>query len=292
MSAERASDASDAGPVDSADADGVRVGGAAPDRASAFGEDAYFATIRPPDTVAGRAVADGVKPEDRTDGEAADAPVEAAPGLMRQALSLLRESVQLIVVALLLAFLIKSFAMQAFFIPSGSMLETLQIGDRVLVEKFSYRLREPERGEVIVFRRPGLADEGFSPVATWRSFLEGIGLSQPDPDRDLIKRIIGLPGETVETIGGVVHVNGLPLDEPYTTPETRDFAPVTVPEGEYYVLGDNRGNSLDSRFSLGTVPAENIVGRTFAIIWPPSTATLEVDTDYSGVGETALPPQQ
>jgi signal peptidase I len=204
-------------------------------------------------------------------------------------LGVIRETIQLIVVALVLAFVIKSLALQAFFIPSGSMLQTLQIGDRVLVEKISYRLREPERGEIVVFRRPGLEEEGFSPAATWRSFLEGIGLSEPDPDRDLIKRIIALPGETVELRDGVVHVDGQPLSEPYTAPEARDFAPVEVPEGEYYVLGDNRGNSLDSRFALGTVPEENIIGRAFAIIWPLSEVTTALDADYPEVGETAGP---
>ena len=224
--------------------------------------------------------------------EAPAEPDEPRPSALRQAASLARESIQLILVALVLAFVIKSLLLQAFFIPSGSMLQTLQIGDRVLVEKITYRVREPQRGEVVVFRRPGLEEEGFSPAATWRSFLEGIGLSEPDPERDLIKRIIALPGETVELIDGVVHVNGRPLDEPYTAPETRDFPPVTVPEGEYYVLGDNRGNSLDSRFTLGTVPEENIIGRTFAIIWPPSTATFTVDQDYPGVGETPLPAEE
>ncbi len=93
----------------------------------------------------------------------------------------------------------------------------------------------------------------------------------------------------MELRDGVVHVNGLPLEEPYTSPETRDFPPVVVPDGEYYVLGDNRTNSLDSRFTLGTVPEENVVGRAFAIIWPPSEATLDMDADYPGVGETPLP---
>lgn len=215
---------------------------------------------------------------------------ERGPGPGRQLFSLVRESIQLIVIALVLAFIIKSLALQAFFIPSGSMLQTLQIGDRVLVEKISFLVREPERGEIIVFRRPGLEEEGFSVGATWRSFLEGIGLSEPDPDRDLIKRVIGLPGETVEMIDGVVNVDGQPIAEPYTAPETRDFPPVVVPEGEYYVLGDNRMNSLDSRFTLGTVPEENIIGRAFAIIWPPGEATLDMDADYEGVGETSQQP--
>lgn len=213
----------------------------------------------------------------------------SAPSTLRHLLTGVRETLQLVVVALLMAFVIKSVAVQAFYIPSGSMLETLQIGDRVLVEKLTYLVREPERGEIIVFRRPGLEDEGFSPAATWRSFLEGIGLAEPDADRDLIKRILGLPGETVELIDGVVHVEGMPLDEPYTAAETRDFGPVEVPDDHYFVLGDNRGNSRDSRFGLGTIPDANITGRAFIILWPPGNTTLALDHDYPGVGETPVP---
>ena len=233
---------------------------------------------------------DSVRPADLPEDERQRAGGDPGPSGPRQVLSAVRETVQLVVVALLLAFIIKSVAMQAFYIPSGSMLETLQVGDRVLVEKITYRFRDPQRGEIIVFRRPGLEDEGFSIAATWRSFLEGIGLAEPDEDRDLIKRVIGLPGETVELIDGVVHVDGQPLDEPYTGPETRDFPPITVPEGHYFVLGDYRGNSRDSRFGLGTIPDDNVVGRAFLIIWPPGAATFALDRDYPGVGETA-PPQ-
>jgi signal peptidase I len=229
-----------------------------------------------------------VRPRD-LDGPAAAADGGAPPTVVQKVLEGIREVVQLAVVALLLAFAIKSVALQAFYIPSGSMLETLQVGDRVLVEKLTYRLRDPERGEIIVFRRPGLEEEGFSPAATWRSFLEGIGLSEPDEDRDLIKRVIGLPGETVELVDGVVHIDGRPIAEGYTAPETRDFPPVVVPEGEYFVLGDNRGNSRDSRFGLGTIPTANVIGRAFVIIWPPADATLSLDQDYPEVGETAPP---
>lgn len=199
------------------------------------------------------------------------------------------ELLKLVAVALLIAFVIKGVALQAFYIPSESMLQTLQVGDRVLVEKITFRYREPQRGEIIVFRRPGLEDDGFSIATTARSFLEGIGLSKPDEDRDLIKRVIGLPGETVELIGGVVHINGRPLPEDYTEPESRDFPPTVVPEGQYYMLGDNRRNSLDSRFALGTIPEDNIIGRAFAIIWPVGDATLDLDRDYPGVGEKPLP---
>jgi signal peptidase I len=181
----------------------------------------------------------------------------------------------LIVVALVLAFLIKTFLVQAFYIPSGSMISTLEINDRVLVEKVVLRFRDPRRGEVIVFRRPGAEQEGARGLGgAVRTFFEGLGLVPPNEEIDLIKRVVGLPGEQVEIVGGVVHVDGVPLDEPYAHTDGRDFASVTVPAGHYYMLGDNRPNSDDSRYSLGTVPRENVVGRAFVILWPPLRATF------------------
>ncbi len=190
----------------------------------------------------------------------------------------------LVLVAVLLAFVIKGLLVQAFYIPSGSMQDTLLINDRVLVEKMSYRFRDPERGEIIVFQRPG-ARAGGGPAALVQSFLEGLGIVAPDADIDLIKRVIGLPGETVEVRDGVVHVDGVRLDEPYILADGRDFPRVEVPAGEYFMLGDNRSNSDDSRYSLGTVPREAVVGRAFVILWPPVRATLRMDHDYAKAGE-------
>lgn len=178
------------------------------------------------------------------------------------------ELVILIVLALALALFIKTFLVQAFFIPSGSMIPTLEVGDRVIVEKVSYRFREPRRGEVVVFRRPGVEERGGLGQAL-REFLQGLGIVQPDADIDLIKRIVGLPGETIEVRDGQVLVDGRPLEEPYAVEDVRDFPPRRIPEGEYFMLGDNRPNSDDSRFGLGTVPRENIVGRAVLVIWPP-----------------------
>lgn len=194
------------------------------------------------------------------------------------------ETAGLILLAVVLAFVIKSVLVQAFYIPSGSMIPTLEISDRVLVEKVSLVFREPERGEVVVFRRPGL-EEDFSLSSVARSFVEGLGLIQPDEDRDLIKRVIGLPGERVELVDGVVHIDGVPLSEPYARQETRDFAAVTVPDGHLFVLGDNRTNSLDSRFSLGMVPLDNVIGRAFVVLWPPARFDARLDEDYGAVGE-------
>ena len=197
----------------------------------------------------------------------------------------------LIILALALAFLIKTFLVQAFYIPSGSMIPQLEISDRVLVEKVSYRFREPERGEILVFQRPGSENARAGVGGQVRSFLEGLGLAQPNADIDLIKRVIGLPGETVEVREGVVLINGKPLEEPYARPETRSFPPTVVPDGELFMMGDNRMNSQDSRFpELGTVPIDNVVGRAFVILWPPGRATLSMDRDYPGAGEETLGP--
>ncbi|MDQ3709575.1 MAG: signal peptidase I [Actinomycetota bacterium] len=186
----------------------------------------------------------------------------------------------LIVTALLLAVLVKTFLVEAFWIPSVSMVPTLEVGDRVLVEKVSYRLREPRRGEIIVFHRL----DGFGPAeglaATVRSFFEGLGLVQPDGDIDLIKRVIGVPGDTVEVRGGRVLINGRRLREPYAAADDRDFAETQVPPGELFMMGDNRQQSDDSRFSLGTVDADVVVGRAFVIMWPPARATDDLAADY------------
>jgi len=187
----------------------------------------------------------------------------------------------LIVTALLLAVLVKTFLVEAFWIPSVSMVPTLEVGDRVLVEKVSYRRREPRRGEIIVFHRLdgfGPADEGLA--ATVRSFFEGLGLAQPDGDIDLIKRVIGVPGDTVEVRGGRVLINGRRLREPYASTDDRDFLESQVPPGELFMMGDNRQQSDDSRFSLGTVDTDVVVGRAFVIMWPPGRATNDLVADY------------
>jgi signal peptidase I len=189
-------------------------------------------------------------------------------------LAFVRELPGLLVVALVLALLIKSFLVQAFFIPSQSMEPTLQIGDRVLVNKVVYRLHPPERGDVIVFEDPLPAAEPDRSVlsAFWHWLTEGLGLST-NPEKDFIKRVIGLPGETIVIEQGIVEVNGEAVDESYLPQpleDLRDYGPRVVPEGTLFVMGDNRANSNDSRFGLGLVPLENVIGRAFVLIWPPS----------------------
>ena len=186
--------------------------------------------------------------------------------------SFLRELPILLVVALAVAIVLKTFVVQAFFIPSGSMEPTLEPGDRVLVQKVVYG---PDRGDVIVFSdpqgRPG-PDRGIvGGFVHWLS--STLGIERPEHE-DFIKRVIGLPGETVELRDGRLFVEGALIHEPYLkgAVDTRDYGPVRVPKGSLFVLGDNRLNSNDSRFGLGFVPVDKVVGRAFAIVWPPSRA--------------------
>jgi signal peptidase I len=178
----------------------------------------------------------------------------------------------LLVVAFALALLIKTFLIQAFFIPSESMQNTLNPGDRVLVNKVVYHLHPPRRGDIIVFSDPNPAAQGHRNAvqAFWHWLTEGLGVST-SPEKDFIKRVIGLPGETLEGRDGVVYIDGKPLDEPYIrSKDVRPFGPVRVPADSLFVMGDNRTDSKDSRYGLGFIPYDNVIGRAFVIIWPPS----------------------
>lgn len=158
-----------------------------------------------------------------------------------------------IIGAILVAFLVKTFLVQAFRIPSESMEPTLLVGDRVLVNKLSYRLHDVNRGDVVVFTRPANLSSGA------------------DQPEDLIKRVIGLPGETVQTKDGDVYVDGRELEEPYLPPGTETNGieePLDIPAGHLLVMGDNRGNSQDGRV-FGPIDEDTIVGRAFMVMWPP-----------------------
>jgi signal peptidase I len=190
----------------------------------------------------------------------------------------------LVLIAIVLALLIKTFLVQAFYIPSESMQNTLQVKDRVLVNKLVYDFRQPHRGEIVVFngvewqQEVPVAQPG-STVQRWlRGFASAVGLGPPN-EKDFIKRVIGLPGDTVQccSADGRVTVNGHPLVEPYifdNTPEAqRTFGPVKVPAGRLWVMGDHRGVSADSRSHIadqwhGTIPIDHVVGRAFVIVWP------------------------
>ncbi|HET7488981.1 MAG TPA: signal peptidase I [Acidimicrobiales bacterium] len=192
-----------------------------------------------------------------------------------------RELPLLVACAALLAFLLKSFVAQAFYIPSGSMLPQLHINDRVVVSKLAYRLHAPRRGDIVVFDCPKVScpsgppkDDGGGLRKAARKVAEGVGVVQPSTE-EFIKRVIGLPGETVEGRNGSVYVDGRRLKEPYLPKGTvtTDFAPITVPAGHLWVMGDNRGNSSDSRV-FGPIPRSTVVGRTVVKLWPAGDASF------------------
>jgi signal peptidase I len=193
---------------------------------------------------------------------------EKQPGLF----AVVRETVVLVALAVLLAVIFKTFLVAAFYIPSGSMETTLNISDRVLVEKVSYRFGDVQRGDVVVFvhEEPGLEPVGPSnPVARFFSSLgQAIGLVPPS-DRDFIKRVVGLPGDTITCERGRLVRNGEPVPEPYldqgTT--TEGCKKTAVGPGQLFVMGDNRTNSQDSR-TFGVIRRSDVVGRAFVRIWP------------------------
>lgn len=159
------------------------------------------------------------------------------------------ETVKTLAMAMVLSFGIRVFVAEARYIPSSSMEPTLQIDDKLIIEKMTYRFKEPERGDIVV----------FSPTET---------LKENNYHEAFIKRIIGLPGDTVLVKQGEVYVNNKILPEKYIKEDPNyDYGPITVPEGEYLVLGDNRNNSYDSHY-WGFVPKENIIGRAFVRFWP------------------------
>lgn len=188
--------------------------------------------------------------------------------------SIVAEMPLLVAAALVIAFLLKSFVAQAFYIPSGSMTPTLLVNDRVVVSRVAYDLHDPRRGDIVVFVAPNQEaarakdDDRILPWRIVHGFFETVGLAQPSAE-DFIKRVIGLPGETVEGRAGQIYIDGRPLSEPYLTgvPSIGDFAEVTVPEGHLWVMGDNRGGSSDSRF-FGPIPESSVVGRAVARVWP------------------------
>ncbi|MGW1159608.1 signal peptidase I [Streptomyces sp. NPDC002513] len=212
----------------------------------------------------------------------------------------------LIGIALVLALLIKTFLVQAFSIPSDSMQNTLQQGDRVLVDKLTpWFGSQPSRGEVVVFHDPDnwLAGEPTPNPNALQTALSWIGLMPSAEEKDLIKRVIGVAGDTIECRNtGPLLVNGKALNEPYVypgnTPCTVDDQggqfKVTVPPGKIWVMGDHRQNSLDSRYHQqdkyqGFVPVGNVVGRAIVVAWPPTRwNTLPIpDTFEQGLDVTA-----
>ncbi len=198
--------------------------------------------------------------------------------------SVAREYFESIVIAVILALFVRTWAVQAFKIPTGSMENNLLIGDHLLVNKFVFGpmsssverallpVRDIRRGDVVVFKYP------------------------EEPERDFIKRVIGLPGESLELRNKKVYINGAPLDEPYvhfldpshslqevTSFDVRErYGPVRVPEGHYFVMGDNRDNSQDSRY-WGFLPRGHIKGKALMIYWSYDSG-MEVQSEGSGLG--------
>jgi signal peptidase I len=162
-----------------------------------------------------------------------------------------------IVVAFIMALIIRAFFLQVFWIPSGSMERTLDIKDRIVVNKIAYHFRSPKRFEITVFRGVPALGEG---------------------KKDLIKRVIGLPGETLEIKDGVVSINDKPIEEPADMRQTMNqdyanFGPINIPADSYFVMGDNRPASADSRY-WGFLPKKNLIGPAFIRIWPLSKLGL------------------
>jgi len=214
--------------------------------------------------------------------------------IRRKEMPLWQELPLLLVVAFCLAVLIRTFLVQAFYIPSGSMENTLAIKDRVLVNKVVYDMRDPLRGEIVVFRGTDdwAPEQPSEPISSTfgaklgRTVGDLVGVSRPG-ERDFIKRVIGLPGDKIACCDdqGRITVNGQAVDEPYIFDNSpldappnprqctsRRFAEVTVPPGEMFVMGDHRGVSQDARCQ-GPVPIDNIIGRAFVVVWPTSHFT-------------------
>ncbi|WP_405939077.1 signal peptidase I [Streptomyces sp. NBC_00726] len=228
-----------------------------------------------------------------SDGEARSLPTRAERRKLARKVkrkrrrSAIREIPLLIMVALLIALVLKTFLVQAFVIPSGSMEQTIRIGDRVLVDKLTpWFGSKPQRGDVVVFRNPSdwpppnQESPGESPVVVKqvKQVLTFVGLLPSDDEQDLIKRVVAVGGDTVKCCApdGRLLVNGVAVDEPYVypgdSPSTIKFE-VKVPAGRLFVMGDHRSNSADSRFHMdrtadGTISEDAVVGRAKWIVWP------------------------
>ncbi|AFZ59530.1 signal peptidase I [Anabaena cylindrica FACHB-243] len=162
-----------------------------------------------------------------------------------------QENLTLVAIALTLALLIRTFIAEPRLIPSESMYPTLHTGDRLVVEKVSYRFHPPKTGDIVVFKSP--------PELQRRGY---------EANQAFIKRVIGMPGEVISVAKGKVYLDGQPLQEEYIAePPNQPFAPVTVPENEFFVMGDNRNDSNDSRY-WGFLPQKNLIGRATFRFWP------------------------
>ena len=164
--------------------------------------------------------------------------------------SILKDYILPVIIALAIVVAIRPFLLGMFYVPSESMVPTLEVNDHVVVTKLSYKMHEPERGDVVVFKYPINEEQGLKEV-------------------DYVKRLIGLPGETLEIKDNTVYINETPLKESYLNAGTDmpNYGPITIPEGMYFMMGDNRNNSSDSR-EWGFVSEEYLIGKAQFIYWP------------------------
>jgi signal peptidase I len=248
----------------------------------------------------------GAEPGAEADAQAAaeeasaDGAAEAEPGKKRKR-SFWRDLAVIVVAALVLTILLKTFVVQVFSIPSGSMENTLLPGDRILVSKVVYDFRSIDRGDIVVFSGAGSWDPPTQPPSNWFARAAGdvgslFGIA--GPGTDYVKRVIGLPGDHVVCCNtkGQVTVNGVPLSEssyiyPGAAPSALTFN-ITVPAGRLWVMGDNRGDSADSRYHAndpggGTIPESAVVGRAFLVVWPFSRISdLPIPNTFKQAGLT------
>lgn len=192
----------------------------------------------------------------------------------------MREFIIIVVIALVISALVRAFLVQAFYVPSASMLDTLQINDRILASRISTTVGGTSRGEIVVFKDPGgwlppppEPADGLRGIVT--KGLTFIGVLPADSGQDLVKRVIATGGDRIACCDeqGRIVLNGVPLNENYIIgPTDQVFFDVTIPDGGIFVMGDNRGDSRDSRFHLdvnnGAVPTDNVVGRVVFVVWP------------------------
>ncbi|HET6909033.1 MAG TPA: signal peptidase I [Mycobacteriales bacterium] len=262
----------------------------------------------------GAAPAAGPAPDDQHPGTGPTPQQPDSAPRVKHGGSFWRELPFLILIALVLALLIKTFLVQAFYIPSASMENTLQGGppdkhyDRVLVNKLVYRLRDVHRGEIIVFKGPKswqdqpefISNPPSNPIARFfHDIGSAVGVAAPS-SKDFIKRVIGVGGDHVVCCDtqGHITVNGVPITEKYLYPGARPSDTpfdVVVPKGRLWVMGDNRAGSADSRAHMqdhdGTVPQNDVIGRAFVVVWPPSDwKTLPVPSTFhqKGLAASAL----